>query len=55
MTNNYCAISYEIKRNWQKWVELLRSKFKRSTWKLHFRSTDFDFGLKINIKDGALG
>ncbi len=35
-------------------VELLRLKFKRSTWKLHFSSTDFDFAVKVDIKDGAL-
>jgi len=37
------------------WVELLRSKFKRSTQKLSSISTDFDLDLKVDIEDRALG
>ncbi len=36
-------------------MELLRSKFKRSTQKLSFRLTDFDLDLKVDIEDQALG
>jgi len=36
------------------WVELLRSKFKRSTWKLCFMSTEIDLGLKVDIDNPAL-
>ncbi len=32
------------------WVELLRSKFKRSTQKLSSMLTDFDLDLKVDIK-----
>ncbi len=35
-------------------VELLRSKFMRSTQKLHFRSTENDLSLKVDIEE-ALG
>jgi len=37
------------------WVELLRSKFKRSTWKLSSMSTENGLGLKVDIEDRALG
>ncbi len=39
----------------KKGVELLWSKFKRSTQKLSSMSTDFDLDLKVNIEDQALG
>jgi len=35
-------------------VELLRSKFKRSTQKLHFMSTQNDYVFKIDMEDCAL-
>ncbi len=35
------------------WVELLRSKFKRSIRKLHFRLTENGLGLKVDIEDRA--
>jgi hypothetical protein len=34
-------------------VELLRSKFKRSTQKLRFRLTENGLGLKVDIEDRA--
>jgi len=36
------------------WVELLRSKFKRSTQKLRNMSTQNDYVFKVDIEDRAL-
>ncbi len=36
------------------WVDLLRSKFKRSTQKLTFRSTHFDYVVYVDIDDCTL-
>jgi len=37
------------------WVELLRSKFKKSTQKLSSMLPDFDLDLNVDIEDQALG
>jgi len=57
--------AYHCKRDWvrisiyfkrfKKRMQLLRSKFKSSTQKLHFTSTENDYYLKIDNKDYALG